>query len=229
MGPHDRRSRCRRQTATGRQRAVAAARTLHAFGGQLPFWSISRILFTGDLGVSLMSDQQATKFVTDLAPHIPLMEGSPPLHGVQQDPAPVGPDGAATGHLDAGANTAPIKGQRPSTTFDWIETLMCGVDLFDDHATSCPRRNRPAIAPHRTAVARGRRLKPPAAQHADRSFHLFLRQRTGSRRKVNMGNFDYDLFVISGGSGGVRSAHGSQMRRPRGALERKRVPWVAPA
>ena len=51
---------------------------------------------------------------------------------------------------------APIKGRQAiNDFFDWIETLMCGVDLFDDRAYQLPqgyidpvtRQMRPSVRP----------------------------------------------------------------------------------
>ena len=51
------------------------AHFMHSEGNFHFYDPVSRILFTGDLGVSLISGVEAREFVTDLAPHIPRMEG----------------------------------------------------------------------------------------------------------------------------------------------------------
>ncbi len=75
------------------------AHFLHAEGNFHFYDPVSRILFTGDLGVSLMNGIEAQVPVTDLVPHIrPHGRFSPPIHGLQQDPAAVGADGAPAAH-----------------------------------------------------------------------------------------------------------------------------------
>ena len=51
------------------------AHFMHSEGNFHFYDPVSRILFTGDLGVSMMSGAQAAKPVTDFKAHIPLMEG----------------------------------------------------------------------------------------------------------------------------------------------------------
>ena len=54
---------------------LVPAHFLHSEGNFRFYDPVSRILFTGDLGVSVVSDTQACMPVTDLGPHIALMEG----------------------------------------------------------------------------------------------------------------------------------------------------------
>ncbi|MFO1245442.1 MAG: MBL fold metallo-hydrolase [Ramlibacter sp.] len=129
------------------------AHFMHSEGNFHFYDPVSRILFTGDLGVSLMSGQQATKFVTDLAPHIPLMEGFHRRYMVSNKILRLWARMAR--QLDISMlvpqHGAPIKGPKAiNDFFDWIETLMCGVDLFDDRAYQLPTAQ---IDPqsHRTA------------------------------------------------------------------------------
>ena len=51
------------------------AHFMHSEGNFHFYDPVSCILFTGDLGVSLISGVEAREFVTELAPHIPRMEG----------------------------------------------------------------------------------------------------------------------------------------------------------
>jgi flavorubredoxin len=110
--------------------------------GNFHFWDpVSRILFTGDLGVSLVSGAEAAKPVTDLTPHIPRMEAFHRRYMVsgkvlrlwvrmarQLDIAMLVPQ-----------HGAPISGQRAITQFfDWLEGLACGVDLLDEQAYQLP-------------------------------------------------------------------------------------------
>ena len=131
------------------------AHFMHSEGNFHFYDPVSRILFTGDLGVSLMSGQQATKFVTDLAPHIPLMEGFHRRYMVSNKILRLWARMAR--QLDISMlvpqHGAPIKGPKAiNDFFDWIETLMCGVDLFDDRSYQLPSAAiDPVIRPVRAA------------------------------------------------------------------------------
>lgn len=129
------------------------AHFLHSEGNFHFYDPISRILFTGDLGVSLMAGAQAAVPVTDLKAHIPLMEGFHRRYMVSNKILRLWVRMAR--ELDISMlvpqHGAPIKGKRAiNEFFDWIETLMCGVDLFDDRAYQLPTAQ---INPqtHRTA------------------------------------------------------------------------------
>ena len=116
----------------------------------------------GDLGVSLVSGEQARTPVRDLKPHIPKMEGFHRRYMVsnkilrlwvrmarQLDIAMLVPQ-----------HGAPIVGRQAiGDFFDWLESLMCGIDLFDDRAYQFPgNRIDPATRLLRPAP-------PASAQH----------------------------------------------------------------
>jgi flavorubredoxin len=91
------------------------AHFLHSEGNFQFYDPVSRILFTGDLGVSMTSSEQARRPVTELKPHLPRHLHPQPQHG------------------------APIEGQRAiADFFDWAESLACGIDLFDQRAYQLP-------------------------------------------------------------------------------------------
>jgi flavorubredoxin len=111
--------------------------------GNFHFWDpVSRILFTGDLGVSLTSGAQAGRPVRDFASHVRLMEGFHRRYMVsnkilrlwvrmarQLDIAMIVPQ-----------HGAPIEGKQAiSDFFTWIEGLACGIDLFDERAYQLPK------------------------------------------------------------------------------------------
>ena len=54
---------------------LVPAHFMHSEGNFHFYDPVSRILFTGDLAVSLTTGAEAAEFITDLAPHIPRMEG----------------------------------------------------------------------------------------------------------------------------------------------------------
>jgi flavorubredoxin len=132
------------------------AHFMHA-EGNFQFWDpVSRILFTGDLGVSLIPGAEAGKKVTQLAPHIPRMEGFHRRYMVSNKilrmwvrmarQLPIA--------MIVPQHGAPIEGRQAIADFlDWIEQLQVGVDLFDDRAYQLPsaiidaerREVRPAL------------------------------------------------------------------------------------
>jgi len=117
------------------------AHFMHSEGNFHFYDPVSRILFTGDLGASLVSGSQARTPVTDLQPHLAFMEGFHRRYMVSNkilrlwvrmarelDIAMVVPQ-----------HGAPIAGKRAIQDFlTWIEGLQCGIDLFDSSAYRLP-------------------------------------------------------------------------------------------
>jgi flavorubredoxin len=117
------------------------AHFMHSEGNFHFYDPVSRILFTGDLGVSMMSGAQAMRPVTDLQAHIPMMEAFHRRYMVSNKILRLWARMAR--QLDISMlvpqHGAPIVGRQPiSEFFDWIESLMCGVDLFDDRNYQLP-------------------------------------------------------------------------------------------
>ncbi len=137
------------------------AHFLHSEGNFHFYDPVSRILFTGDLGVSMTSGAEARMPVTDLGPHIARMEGFHRRYMVsskilrlwtrmarQLDVAMIVPQ-----------HGAPIMGQPAITAlYDWLDGLQCGIDLFDERAYQVPsatidpatRQMRPTPQPMNT-------------------------------------------------------------------------------
>jgi flavorubredoxin len=110
--------------------------------GNFHFWDpVSKILFTGDLGVSLVSGAEAAKPVKDFQAHIPHMEGFHRRYMVSNKILRLWVRMARQLPVEmiVPQHGAPIVG-KPAIAdfFDWIENLMCGVDLFDDRAYQLP-------------------------------------------------------------------------------------------
>lgn len=117
------------------------AHFMHA-EGNFHFWDpVSRILFTGDLGVSMMSGREARQPVTDLGPHLARMEGFHRRYMVSNKilrlwvrmarQLPVA--------MLVPQHGAPIAGAAAIAQFyDWLESLQVGVDLFDERAYQLP-------------------------------------------------------------------------------------------
>jgi len=117
----------------GRHDIVALpAHFLHA-EGNFQFWDpASRILFTGDLGVSIGVDP--TRIVTELAPMLPAMEGFHRRYMVSRKilrlwarmvrPLPI--------DMIVPQHGAPLAGPAVRQFIDWVEQLECGIDLFGE-------------------------------------------------------------------------------------------------
>ena len=118
------------------------AHFLHSEGNFHFYDPISRILFTGDLGVSMMSGEQAQTPVTDLRNHIALMEGFHKRYMVsskvlrlwthmarQLDISMLGPQ-----------HGAPLTGPALGQFFDSAESLQCGIDMFVERNYQLPQK-----------------------------------------------------------------------------------------
>lgn len=117
------------------------AHFMHSEGNFHFYDPVSRILFTGDLGVSMMTGEQARTPVKDLAPHIPRMEGFHRRYMVSNKILRLWVRMAR--QLDVRMlvpqHGAPITGKQAIADFyDWIESLSCGIDLFDDRNYQLP-------------------------------------------------------------------------------------------
>lgn len=120
---------------------VLPAHFMHSEGNFHFYDPTSKILFTGDLGVSMMSGAEARNPVRDLDAHIPRMEGFHRRYMVSNKILRLWVRMAR--QLDVKMlvpqHGAPIEGRQAISDFyDWIESLMCGVDLFDDRAYQLP-------------------------------------------------------------------------------------------
>ena len=117
------------------------AHFMHSEGNFHFYDPVSRILFSGDLGVSMTTGAEARVPVTELAPHIPRMEGFHRRYMVCNKILRLwtrmarGLDIA----MIAPQHGAPIMGRQAiNDFFDWLDGLMCGVDLFDASAYQVP-------------------------------------------------------------------------------------------
>ena len=114
---------------------LVPAHFLHSEGNFQFYDPVSRILFTGDLGVSMVSGAQAAVPVTDLQPHIARMEGFHKRYMVSNKVLRLWVRMAR--QLDISMlvpqHGAPIQGKQAiADFFDWAENLACGIDLFDE-------------------------------------------------------------------------------------------------
>ncbi|MBS3020310.1 hypothetical protein DJFAAGMI_03071 [Comamonas sp. PE63] len=117
------------------------AHFLHAEGNFHFYDPISKILFTGDLGVSLTTGAEAQKPVTDLAPHIARMEGFHRRYMVSNKILRLWVQMARQLQIDmiVPQHGAPIMGKQAiGDLFNWLEGLQCGIDLFEQDAYRLP-------------------------------------------------------------------------------------------
>ncbi len=118
------------------------AHFMHSEGNFHFYDPVSRILFTGDLGASLVSGKQAREPVTELKPHLPNMEGFHRRYMVSNKILRLWVRMAR--ELDIAMivpqHGAPIAGAGAIKDFlAWIENLQCGIDLFDSSAYRLPK------------------------------------------------------------------------------------------
>ena len=125
----------------GRGHLVALpAHFLHA-EGNFQFWDpVSRILFSGDLGASLVGGDAARRPVTSLKDHIPRMETFHRrymcankvlrLWARMVRPLPI--------EMIVPQHGSPMAGPAVKEFIDWVESLSCGIDLVDERLYAIP-------------------------------------------------------------------------------------------
>ena len=119
---------------------VLPAHFLHSEGNFHFYDPVSRILFTGDLGVSMTTGKAAQTPVTRLADQLPSMEGFHKRYMVSNKVLRLWV--AMARKLDISMlvpqHGSPITGPAIAEFFDWTENLYCGVDLFDERNYQLP-------------------------------------------------------------------------------------------
>lgn len=119
---------------------VLPAHFLHSEGNFHFYDPVSRILFTGDLGVSITTGRQAQTPITRLADHILSMEGFHKRYMVSNKVLRLWV--AMVRKLDirmlVPQHGAPMTGPAIAEFFSWAENLYCGVDLFDERNYQLP-------------------------------------------------------------------------------------------
>lgn len=121
---------------------ILPAHFLHAEGNLQFYDPVSRILFSGDMGASLVPASLATRSVTDFDQHLPFMRGFHMRYMVSNKVCrfwaemvrSIDPEWIVPQH------GAPFKGKAVIARFlDWIESLSCGVDLMTKDMYTAPR------------------------------------------------------------------------------------------
>lgn len=122
---------------------ILPAHFLHSEGNLQFYDPVSRILFSGDMGASLLPGEQAKTPVEDFDRHLPYMRSFHMRYMVSNkvcrywvnmvrelDPEWIVPQ-----------HGAPFRGKAMIGHFlDWIETLQCGIDLTTQDMYAAPRR-----------------------------------------------------------------------------------------
>jgi len=117
------------------------AHFLHSEGNFHFYDPVSKILFTGDLGVSLMSGAEARTPVRDLNAYIPRMEAFHRRYMVSNKILRLWANMARQleVRMIVPQHGAPIIGSAAIRGFyDWVESLQCGIDLFDQNNYRLP-------------------------------------------------------------------------------------------
>lgn len=107
--------------------------------GNFQFWDpVSRILFSGDLGVSLVSSVDAGRRVTSLAPQIPRMEAFHRRYMVSGKVLKLWANMVRDLPIEmiVPQHGAPLAGAAVGEFIEWVQTLSCGIDhLGQGHYT----------------------------------------------------------------------------------------------
>ena len=114
------------------------AHFLHA-EGNFQFWDpVSRILFSGDLGVSLGGDPKQS--ITSLAPHLPKMEAFHRRYMVSNKILKLWVQMVQTLPIRmlVPQHGAPLEGAAIAQFLTWVQTLQCGVDCMSERDYALP-------------------------------------------------------------------------------------------
>lgn len=122
---------------------ILPAHFLHSEGNLQFFDPVSRILFSGDMGASLIRSEQAGTPVEDFDQHLPFMRGFHARYMVSNKVCQFWVD--MVRKLDpewiVPQHGAPFKGRAMVKRFlDWIEKLPCGVDLMTQDMYKAPKK-----------------------------------------------------------------------------------------
>ncbi|MDT9000481.1 MBL fold metallo-hydrolase [Paucibacter sp. APW11] len=108
------------------------AHFLHAEGNFQFYDPVSKILFSGDLGASIGHDLNPEKPVTDLAKHLPRMEGFHRRYMVSNKVLRLWAQMVRGLEISmiVPQHGAPMAGPAVAQFIDWAERLDCGIDLM---------------------------------------------------------------------------------------------------
>lgn len=129
-----------RITIGGGELIALPAHFMHAEGNFQFYDPTSRILFSGDLGVSMCSGQQAQQPISQLQPLPPGMEAFHRRYMVSGKILKLWARMVRQLPIDmiAPQHGAPLVGAAVPQFIDWVETLSCGIDLMEDQHYAVP-------------------------------------------------------------------------------------------
>jgi len=125
----------------GRNDLIALpAHFLHAEGNFQFYDPVSHILFSGDLGVSMLKGKDAAKPITSLAPYLHRMEPFHRRYMVSNKVLRLWADMVSRLKIDmiAPQHGAPLMGPAVREFIDWVRELPCGIDLMGPADYSVP-------------------------------------------------------------------------------------------
>lgn len=128
--------------AIGNSELIALpAHFMHAEGNFQFYDPISRILFSGDLGVSFTTGQQAQQAITSLTPTPHGMEAFHRRYMVSNKVLRFWARMVRQLPIDmiVPQHGAPLQGAAIKQFIEWVEGLSCGVDLMTDASYAIPR------------------------------------------------------------------------------------------
>ena len=126
----------------GRHALIALpAHFLHAEGNFQFYDPVSRILFSGDLGVSMLPGSQCAQPVRQLAALLPHMEGFHRRYMVSNKIMRLWADMVSTLEIDmiVPQHGAPLAGPAVQEFIAWARELSCGIDLMGPSDYAVPR------------------------------------------------------------------------------------------
>ena len=127
--------------AIGRSELVALpAHFMHSEGNFQFYDPVSRILFSGDLGASIITGEAAKTWVTTLAGHVPRMEAFHRRYMVSNKVLRLWAQMVRKLPIDmiVPQHGAPMRGAAVQEFIAWIEALPCGVDLLSERDYAIP-------------------------------------------------------------------------------------------
>lgn len=125
----------------GRGELVALpAHFMHSEGNFQFYDPVSRILFSGDLGASIISGESAKTWVTTLAGHVPRMEAFHRRYMVSNKVLRLWAQMVRKLPIDmiVPQHGAPMRGAAVQEFIAWVESLPCGVDLLSERDYAIP-------------------------------------------------------------------------------------------
>ena len=125
----------------GRSELIALpAHFMHSEGNFQFYDPVSRILFSGDLGASIISGEAARTWVTTLAGHVPRMEAFHRRYMVSNKVLRLWAQMVRRLPIDmiVPQHGAPMRGAAVQEFIAWVEALPCGVDLLGERDYAVP-------------------------------------------------------------------------------------------